>query len=533
VSIQRNTLVAIGLAIAGWTLYVTTRPDDVMLSYMYDDAFYYLVPAYAFAHGHGWTLDHLTRTSGFQLLYAYVAALASLLTGYTRSFPIVMTWFSAAALLSGVRLVLTRAGRLYGAAIASAGVALAIAAPRAFLQITSGLEWGLAVFMTAALLAALLRHDSRPRTLAAVAAAALCLALTRADLSIFVAVFTLSIAWSRWREGVISLRGAMALCAAAAGAVLVAFAVTALNSRTITGRWIPNSIAMKEFWSRTNEFQPAIDWNMILSCTGPGTVLTSAINGFGVPSRYPMALFALVVLLVCRSEWRKGGDRRALAIASAVTVAAYTAAYARGVNLVFDHYSAGIMVPMALMTCGFLAWCGRGWQPATAALAVSIVLCAFLVKDSWPTHPAHSVIGRHAAELFGHVPAASHVAGWNVGIASWKTGGNVTNLDGLANAGVVEPIQTGTLACFLSDKNIDFLMDFGFMFPGQIDTAFSSDEELRRRLHIQRNGYDPALLYRCTTLTATADDSTVPNSRYRLFHLNSGCVTALCPRVVR
>jgi len=56
---------------------------------------------------------------------------------------------------------------------------------------------------------------------------------------------------------------------------------------------------------------------------------------------------------------------------------------------------------------------------------------------------------------------------------------------------------------------------------------------LRRRLHMQRNGYDSATLYRCTTLTATADDSTVPNSKYRLFHLNSGCVAALCPRATR
>src|SRR5439155_9824086 len=129
------------------------------------------------------------------------------------------------------------------AGLAAAGVALAIAAPRAFLQITSGLEWGLAVMMTAALLAVLLQHSPQRRALAGVAAAALFLALTRADLSIFVAVFTVAIAWSRWRDGTLALKASCMLCAAAAGGVLAAFAITALDSKAITGNWIPNSIA--------------------------------------------------------------------------------------------------------------------------------------------------------------------------------------------------------------------------------------------------------------------------------------------------
>jgi len=123
----------------------------------------------------------------------------------------------------------------------------------------------------------------------------------------------------------------------------------------------------------------------------------------------------------------------------------------------------------------------------------------------------------------------SRVAGWNVGIASWRTGGRVINLDGLANAEVVQSITSGRLACYLSAMHVTHLMDYGFMFPGRLDPQFSRKEGARRQQLLERYGYDVERLYRCTTVAVAATDAAFPLSTYRLFAIDQDCVAKLCP----
>jgi hypothetical protein len=522
-STVRLVFAALSAAVLAWTLRVVTLADDHMIGYLNDDAFYYLIPAHSFAHGAGWTFDGVTRTSGFQLLYGYVAALAALGAGYTRALPIVMTISSAIALLIGVRLVLGRSSAMYGSGIAAAAMGLTLASPRAFLQITAGLEWGWAVMMTGLLVWSLARATPSQST---AAMAAFLAVLTRVDLSFFVAIYVCMMAWSSWQSKAGSARKALSLilvCGIASGTAL---AVTAANSWLITGQWIPNSVAMKEFWSHSNAFLPAISWNMIVSCTGPGAVLTWVRQAAGLRSAIVIAFFFVIAIAVCINEWNKGFERRALAIASVLTLAAYSVAYGRTVNLVADHYSAPIIMPMALLMCGVFTLAQRYWPVAAGALTVGVVVAG--VTGNWDGFPAHRVIARHAGTLFAKLPHDARVAGWNVGIAGWRTQKRVMNLDGLANADVVQSIQSGTLVCYLEDNRIGYIMDFGFMFAGQVDTAFSDNEGARRQMLIERYGYDPQALYRCVAIKDTAPDDTVPTSRYRIFAVDRGCVAALC-----
>lgn len=511
----------IALAVLGWTAFVLTRPEPVAISYMTDDAFYYLVPAYFFAHGAGWTFDHVTPTSGFQLLYGYVAAAVSLVSGYSFALPALMTISSAVALLAGVWVTLNRGLRLYGAPMASA-VVLTLAAPRAFLEITVGLEWAWAVMFTALLIWTLQEDRESP---ARVALAALLVTLVRVDLSMLVAIYAVAIAAARWHRGEVHAARAVRLCAAAAAGAALGLAITGVNSWAITGSWVPNSVAMKEFWSRTNAFQPAISWDRLMSCTGPGAILTSLQQLLGLRSRYAMAAMVAAALLVCRSEWRKGARRGALAVASAAAVAAYTMAYASGVNLIADHYSGSVVIPMMILTCGLLSLSTGLHRLAGGALGVGVVLV--MATGSWSGSAAHLVLARHASDLFARVPPGSRVAAWNAGISGWRTGGQIINLDGLANAEVVAPIKAGRLACFLSEKEIDYVMDFGFMFAGEVDPGFG-DPVAGRDLLRTRNGYDPVALYSCVSLAATADDTSLPNAMFRLFRTDRDCIKTLC-----
>src|SRR5262245_16894029 len=103
-----------------------------MLAYLFDDAYYYLVPAHSFAHGQGWSFDGITRTSGFQVLYGYLAAVVARVTGLSPALPATMAVVSALALLAGIYLLLARLGRVYGAPIAAPAVLLLLASPYVF-----------------------------------------------------------------------------------------------------------------------------------------------------------------------------------------------------------------------------------------------------------------------------------------------------------------------------------------------------------------------------------------------------------------
>jgi hypothetical protein len=513
------TFGAVALVVLGLTGYVLSRPDAESISFMADDAFYYLVPAYSFAHGDGWTFDHVTRTSGFQLLYGYAAALVSLATGYSRAFRLAMTASSAIALLVGVWRMLKRSAALYGPAVACGAIALALASPRALFQVTAGLEWGWVVMATALVVCA-------PLSPLALGAAGFLAVLTRVDLALFVAIYCVALAWAGWHNGR-PLEDSLHLVFAPALGALAAIGVTGLNSWTITGHWVPNSVATKAFWSRTNDFQPAISWDMLVACTGPGLILTWVRDTLGLRSLLVIAAFFSGALALCFSEWRKGAERFALVAASTVAIAAYATAYARGVNLIGDHYSASIMVPTMWLTCALFAASRRSWPLVAGAMGMAAVLIS--VRMPLPANPAHLVIARHAKAMFETLPGDSRVAGWNVGIASWRAGGRVINLDGLANAEVVEPIMSGRLACYLSARHVTHLIDYGFMFPGQLDPQFSNKEAARQRQVVERYGYDAERLHRCATVAVAATDAAFPLSTYRLWAIDEGCVAKLCP----
>jgi len=479
-----------------------------MLSYVIDDAFYYLVPAHSFAHGEGWTHDGITRTSGFQMLYGYLAAVVSRFAGLSPMLPATMAVVSTIALLAGIHLLIERGGRIYGAAIAAAAAVLVLATPNVPWQITNGLEWSWVVLATVLFVGALVGQHAWLVALAA------CLTiLVRLDLAVFVAVFALALAPRHAR---------VVACAAAGGAIAVA--LTALNSRVITGDWIPNSVATKQLWASTTDFLPAVTWSRLVRGTGPGFVLTELRAALSLRSFVLIGVAGAGVVALCAREWARDSLRGRLAVASIITITAYTLVYARGTNVIGDHYSGTIVVPVFVLTCGFLLWAGPYWM--VPAVAIGITAIALSRDTSWRA-PYQRGIAEGAPSLIAQVPQGSRVAAWNAGLAGWQTGKRVTNLDGLANAEVVPAMRTGTLACYLRDARITHIMDYGFMFAGQIDTGFSADEESRRRMLMRRNGYDAAKLYGCTTLVGSHAVAEVP-SRYRLFALDSACVAALC-----
>jgi hypothetical protein len=483
-----------------------------MLSYLMDDAFYYLIPAHSFAHGQGWSFDGSTRTSGFQVLYGYVAAVVARLTGLTPALPATMAMLSAVALLTGVHLLLARIGRLYGATRAAAAVLVLFATPYALQQLTRGLEWSWLVLATVFLVCALVEDTMRAWLVSLTAFVGI---LVRVDLAIFVAVFTLALGGRDVR-----------LVAGAAAASTAAVGLTALNSWLITGQWIPNSMSIKQFWASTTDFLPAVSWSQLVRVTGPGFVVTELRSALSLRSFVVIGACGAGALALCVSEWRRDARRGRLAVASTLAIAAYALAYARGANIMGDHYAGVIVVPVFVLTCALLSAAGASWVYLVTAVGVA----AAVLSSGTPLRAPYQLgIAHGAPDLIAHAGPGSRVAAWNAGLAGWQSGKRVTNLDGLANADVVRAIRSGTLACYLRDARITHIMDYGLMFAGQIDTGFSTDEASRRHMLIVRNGYDAATLYRCVTLIRSHPVPELP-SQYRLFAIDGNCVAALCGR---
>jgi hypothetical protein len=434
-----------------------------------------------------------------------------------------MTASSAVALLVAVWLFLNTAGRLYGAGIAAIGIAMTLAAPKAFLQITSGLEWAWAVMATMLLVTALASREPRFWT---VLSASFVAVLARIDLAIFVAIFTLATALSRFIDDGRRSAAALRLVALGAGGALAGVLVTGLSSRSATGSWLSNAVLVKEGWARTNEFLPAVAWDFIMAATGPGALFTSARAALSLRSLLTIGTFFLITALVCVHEWRTGSERRALAVSSATAIAAYSVAYARGVNFIFEHYSAAIVIPVALLTCGALTACGRYRAGVVAALSIALsIVCA---TGSWRGIDQNGAIARDAAALHATLPPGARVGAWSAGIAGWQTRKGVINLDGLANTNVVTHVRAGTLACYLADANITHLMDFELMFPGAAHGEVGPAVNEYRRLVRMRLGYDSRDLYSCLDRRATAPLDESIGWHYAVFEIRPGCVENLC-----
>lgn len=67
-------IMAIAIALALYqTIRIVTLPEDSFISNtIIDDALYYVVPAYHFYHGYGWSFDRENLTNGFQPLWAII-----------------------------------------------------------------------------------------------------------------------------------------------------------------------------------------------------------------------------------------------------------------------------------------------------------------------------------------------------------------------------------------------------------------------------------------------------------------------------
>jgi hypothetical protein len=248
-------LVATVLAI-GTPLYVMAGDRARVVSFVSDDAYYYLNVAANIAQGHGPTADGITKTTGFHPLYGFLLAGVYRLTeptvdGFVR---LAIGVNTISLLLAGLFLYL--AAEVWWGRFAGATAALLwLANPHAALVNVVGLE-GSVYAMTLALLVWRLSVLTRPESAqpgpvawtvqcVAVGVCAGLVLLSRTDALLFISMVV---------PVVLSARGWRSLAAGVWGALLVAVVSVGLlgvwwwYARMYTGAAVQGSAAIKMLW---------------------------------------------------------------------------------------------------------------------------------------------------------------------------------------------------------------------------------------------------------------------------------------------
>ncbi len=479
----------IGLVALARLTFIAVGGEGRIVQMVPDDAFYYLVLAKAHATLGRWTFDGVAPTTGFHLLWGYLlSAVYTLAPGAgLRS----VFWGSglvgAACTAVACGLTALTAMRIWGRG-AVTGVAVIFAGPAALALPAFIMEGPLALLFAAAVSFLALR-STPPRGAAVLAIAFACGLLgmlSRSDFGIVPGAIFLVQAL-RVALGRLSWRDALTPAAGLFGSV-VGLGLVLLHTHAVSGGFLQASAAVKAHWS---------------AHAGNGFT-RPALLVLGVAAPSPLALIAAQTLqtlvvacgLAALSAWavltrRIRGEALLLVAAPALTLCLYVGLYSRNTEATQPWYAANLLVPAALLAAAVIGPLAVRWRTAAlvaAGLFVAISALASL-KPLWPAQTSM----REAGLTLRRTPALAPVGGWNVGLVSYFAARPVVNLDGLVNDAILPHLSPPTLADYVRERRLRYVVDFSAM----LDPA-----------HTARGGYGDGKLAACLSMVrplASAD----------------------------
>lgn len=418
-----------------------------------DDAFYYLVIARNAATGHGFTMDQISPTNGFQPLWMLALVPIAGLAGGDRDVLLLV--------VQGLSVLLFAAsgGLLCGLVRARLGLAPALLSgllllfPRLLNVSVSGMESALLILVLVALIVEALRSDAFwntvPRASDARAGALVgLLMLARLD-SVFIGL---------------TLAGYVALRGLTAGEGVLAARLT----RTVRK-------GLMLFWPTLVLVTPYLAWNQIefgrmMPISG---VLKSS---FPVPGFEPShlnlehaGLLLLAVGAVAREIWRGNrGDPlvRVLAVLSIGLLlhAIHSVIFMRWAVFAW-HFSA--LIPAGVLGVALIARGAADRLPRTALIAgfasLALLQVAAFAFSTSRIERSFTVAGREGGEWVAeNLPADAVLGMKDSGIFSFFAQRRVMNLDGVANSfEFAEAVCRGRLAEFIRDRGVEYIVQHG------------------------------------------------------------------------
>jgi len=213
-----------------------------------------------------------------------------------------------------------------------------------------------------------------------------------------------------------------------------------------------------------------------------------------------------------RSKFRP--EAIAFLVVSALTVFSYIFFYRYDSGAIQAWYVGNLEVPAALLTGIGMLWAVARYRKITllglATMMVCGVACSFRATAPW-----QEAMFRAGVYLRSH-PSLRPVGAWNAGIIGYVADGGVINLDGLMNDSILPYAKGGTLAAYVSRRNIGYVVDFSNVWMPAM---------------ARRGGYGDGSLYSCTENGKDPFPGDPYNSFYgshlELYRIQRSCVESV------
>jgi hypothetical protein len=384
--------------------YFATRVIKDPVSWLPDDAYYYLTLARNFHHLRRWTFDLVSATSGFHPLWAYMVV------GESVTITILLGVFIAA--LTVVLLARMRCSLPV--------MILILGAQNFYANAGSAMEWSLVILL------AVCYYDFVEKGKPNHAFVAACLgSLARTDFIVFPAVlFALSFFYGKGNKTVrIGFYGSLA-----------GLAMAMLHNFAFTGSLLQTSVRMK----------------LMSSNTAGGTAADFGLAGLGFGLGVSTFNILFVLLLADVAMWRRAP---LYVLGAFVTVLVYAVIYSFVQPRMW--YSALFFVP-----CIILAAAAFSNLPHWGRIIALAIIVATTGYSLWvPTEPTYP----HQLALLKIQMPQGKVGAFNAGVLGYYHPG-VVNLDGLMNDDVVPYIKSGRLPEYIDRIGINYIVDFENVF---------------------------------------------------------------------
>jgi len=447
------SLVASLAALFGHATRFCELPLRDKLSFVPDDAFYYMKLGSEFAGTRRWSFDGgRTTTTGFHLFFGYESALVEALVGSRTpraiDLRLVLHAILGAASTAAAIVVLARLGRRVFPRGAPAAILAVACGGGAFLLPLQAMEWPYAV-----LAGALAVNAVGGRRVGWMVAAMVFGCACRADFAIFGACLALAL-WSvDW-----PLRGGWTrprVFACLAGTAL-GVAVTSAHDWAVDGHLVQSSARMKAYWGSVSGYDLAYGLEPVSYAFSPAFLFTHVLD-WGPRTLFALALGAAACAWVLRGRLRATTpEAQVLSRFAPLAIAAYAIAYGWLGAAAMCWYSASFFAAAFTGVATLADAAPEG--PRRAAVAVASVLA---VLAAWNARlPTWNAGGFLAATDALRADASIRVAAsWNAGTLGFLGGDKVVNVDGLVNDDVYPYVVRGRLHCYLVHERIPFVVD--------------------------------------------------------------------------
>lgn len=379
------------------TLIVIVQPIEDLVTYMPDDAFYYLTHARAFAETGSWP------SSGVHPLWAIL-----LISVHTPAFAV-----GLCALMT--LLVCVWLWRECGTSEHHLALALIVATPGFFMNTVGGMETGVLFLMMALCLWAY-RHGYHILTI--IYGALLVLARLEAVVLIGILYFHTESRTMRRR-----------LMYGATAGLALAF----LWNLSISGELFSTSARMKAYWATLYDpyslfrrgMGQAVNWLTGISAPALGIFVVALLVGM-FKGKWLIAGMATIVFVWARLEW-------------------------------VQSWHVAVAVPIIYVAIVIGLESLDKWRRPVFALVITLIgVNAYQVSlgAPYPAQVLHYVAGQRVRS------SQLQVGSWNSGIIGWVNPGKVTNLDGLVNDEIHPWIHSGATVDYMKKRDIRYVADW-------------------------------------------------------------------------